>query len=885
MELKTKIIATTCVVAAGVACGVTYLFIKDHKLSEKEQTPVVEEEKPTIDNDKKPNVIPSEEEENPPVEEENTDIVVSETEKKPVSSDKKPTSSNSNSQKPVKPVKPIQPGEEEKPSKPEQPILPVEPEQPEVPKEEMDTDLVITSSMITDGIYEVTNQEYNTITIASDLGENTKIILDHVKIKEGLTVVKPGKYQLDILHSSVPNLLVTNGASTFSFKARALENRNKSLEGATINLEGSQVHSISVHSNVEINGDTTVPVIAVHPTDAVVLNIPSEKLSLNTSGVVSVNKSVASITSVGEKTEMHINAPVTDFTNTKTSTIRIGRGNTVTNFHNQGENTLVAGNGTITNAKISANNTRIYTEVTQVTEVAEDIDYLVRKESQIRIVEAKSKSQGSVTFTLSEPVKLSLKDISVICSAGKNISLFHLTTKDDTTYTLTTSYYKNSSYGLYITLPNGNIISEDFNTDYANPTVTDVVTERISATEANLKLYGVDEGGTIYYLLEEATTRSTMSAADIKKNGKSSPVKVGFNSIAIQELEPGKSYHLYYVIEGYFSNLSSVSGPFTIESKIKEVEESKYEIVYAKEEISNRFVFQLNRVPEKELTLQDFEIHCPSDSSLTTKGASFYVSPDLLTYIIVIPNNYGHKDNEYIVKVQVSDNEKIEKSFVTHMNPPVITGAVDGVIRDSKTTAQFTFNSDEAGTVYYGVYEWNGGIYDYNTTTPFASDVITGKIESKQQALHAGKNTITLDLSNIEVTRNTRIWALFMDEVGNYRVGFVDHYKIPEYVESVDPTPDTTLEITNFTYTNNTISIQFNEELSYGITADDIVLSVAGTGTLPSKLLYVINNDVPKEVSITIQNYTLPTGTYQLTLHATDKNGNVVSFEKTMEIS
>ena len=41
---------------------------------------------------------------------------------------------------------------------------------------------------------------------------------------------------------------------------------------------------------------------------------------------------------------------------------------------------------------------------------------------------------------------------------------------------------------------------------------------------------------------------------------------------------------------------------------------------YAKEEISNRFVFKLNRAPEKELTLEDFQIDCPSDSSLTIKG-------------------------------------------------------------------------------------------------------------------------------------------------------------------------------------------------------------------------------------------------------------------------
>lgn len=863
----------------GVTGGIATYYINQDK---KELQP--SEQKPEIKDDKKEDQKDNLDEENIK-DDHNDDLDLEQDDSEEILADsdqnsshsnpnqsgnKKPGSSTGGSTKP-----------EEKPTVPEKPILP---EEPEVPEEE-DKDLVITNSMLTDGIYKVMNKEYDTITIASDVEENTKILLDNIKIKKGITLIKPAKYQLDITNSSMASMTVTNSASTFSAKARVSENRNKALEGATINFEGSRVDHISIGSNVEINSDTKVSSIAVHATEEVVLNIPSERVSLNTGGVVSVNKSVDSIENVGVGTEININASVTNLTNAKSSTIRISGGNTITHFHNDGENTLVAGNGTITNTKINANNTRIYAEVTQITEVSENIDYLIRKESQIRIVDVKSRTQGSVTFTLSEPVKLNLNDISVICGAGKSISLFHLTTKDDQTYTLTTSYYKNNSYGLYITLPNGNIISEDFATDYANPTVTDVVTERVSDTEANLKLYGVDEGGTIYYLLEEATTRSTISASEIKERGKSDRVKVGFNTVAIKDLEPGKSYHLYYVIEGYFSNMSSVNGPFTLESEIKEVEKSKYEIVYAKEEISNRFVFKLNRIPEKELTLEDFEIHCPSDSSLTTKGASFYVSPDLLTYIIVIPDNYGHKDNEYTIRVQVSDDEKIEKSFVTHMNPPVITGAVDGVIRDSETTAQFTFNSDEPGTVYYGIYEWNGGIYDYNTTTPFATDVITGKINSQEQALHAGSNTISLDLSNVTVTRNTRVWALFIDEVGNYRVGFVDHYKIPEYIETEPPTSESTLEIVDFKFTNNNFfEIEFNEELLYNIEANDVTLSVSGTGSLPSKLLYIIDNSMPKKVTIKVQNYTLPVGEYELKIVAFDKNGNEVTLVQKVEV-
>ena len=58
-----------------------------------------------------------------------------------------------------------------------------------------------------------------------------------------------------------------------------------------------------------------------------------------------------------------------------------------------------------------------------------------------------------------------------------------------------------------------------------------------------------------------------------------------------------------------------------------------------------------------------------------------------------------------------------------------------------------------------------------------------------------------------------------------------------------------------------------------------------GGAIMVENIAIIVNNDVPKQVSIKIQNYTLPAGTYQLTLHAVDANGKPVSFEKTMEVN
>lgn len=872
---KIKIIIILLVIALGITGGMKVFSNRKEKERVTSQEPEEKKENP-IYNDKDTNKENNEEEiktDEEPSEENKPDEEKKEPEK-PVEPSNTTQTKPNNQQKPSVPTVPVKP--DDKPS--------VKPEEPTKPEEKLE-DLIIDNTLITNGTYYLSNKKYNTVSIASDIESHAKIVLDKVEIKQELIIENPGKYQIDILNSSIPNMVVANikRNNLFSF-FRTVKNINKTLEGATINVTDSEIKNLSINSNVEINGTNPVTNIEVNNSSEVILNIKSQNVLLNTTGHVALNQNIDTLINQ-KKATIVVNAPIETFTNHEESTIRINGENKITNLNNKGENTIIAGTGTITNATIEANNTRIYTNVTNKNVSDQVEQLLIRQEESVRIVEAYSNAQGSVTFTLSEEIELTLKDLSVICNAGKSITLFNLTTKDKKTYTLSTSYYKNDSYALYLTLPNGNIISKEFDTDYANPTVENVKIERLTETEAVLKLYGVDEGGKIYYILDNAKERITLDEETIKKNGQVANVKVGFNSLPINGLVSSESYQLYYVIEGYFENVSKVKGPITIPSQPKEENPSDYEIIYAKEEISNRFVFKLNRVPERELTLEDFQIDCPSDSSLTIKEATFYVSPDLLTYIIVIPDNYGHKDNEYTVRIKIDENEKaIEKDFATHLNPPVITGAVDNVKRVSETEAEFKFNSDEAGTVYYGLYEWNGGIYDYNSTTPFASDVLTGKIKSQKQTLNTGSNTIHLDLSKSEVTKNTRVWALFVDTVGNYRVGFVDHYKIPEY-EKPAPPSESSLQITNIDYTNKSLKIEFNEELLYNITQDDVTISIVNGGSLPAKLMFMINNMEAKKVTIEIQNYVLPVGEYEIAIMATDKNNKTVRLTKTIEIT
>ena len=248
----------------------------------------------------------------------------------------------------------------------------------------------------------------------------------------------PGKYQLDIVNSKISEMLVTDNVQTFSSLFRSIVSRgiNKQLEGATINFqEGSSVNLISIDSNVHVNGTNSVSKINVNNGKEVVLNIPSESLELNTNGYVAINKNVVNMTN-NDTATIVVNASVNSLVNNAPSNIRVNKGNTVTSFNNNAEDTVVSGNGNITNAIVSASNTKIFVEVLNK-KVKEEVDFiLIRQEADIQIVDVKSVAQGRVTFTLSQEVELSLKDLSVICNAGKIINMYNLYTKDNITYNL-----------------------------------------------------------------------------------------------------------------------------------------------------------------------------------------------------------------------------------------------------------------------------------------------------------------------------------------------------------------------------------------------------------------------------------------------------------------
>ncbi len=847
------------------------------------------------------------------------------------------------------------------------------------------TDITITKDDLVDGVVTLSNKTYKNISIDSSVA-NGKVILDNIEVQEKLILEDGVQYQVKINNSKVPYVKVESN-DIKRYRNISL-NINKNISGPTLYLENvEEINKVDINGNVSIYGDSEISNLSLL-NGILLLDIPTKIMNIDENSIyadITINKKVNEINDGGNSTSIGINDNVDKVNlNGKKSSMYIKEGVTVGKATINGDSTKVMGNGTLTSVEINGDNVGVYTEIHKdnvlINESANNT--FIGREDKYEISSITPKKQGTIEFTLNEKTSRALKlsDISIICYGGNLMTVFDVTTQDNKTYTLNTSYYKDNTYELYITLPNGNIISKEFNYSYNHPTASKVVLDRTNPTEAVLDVYGVDEGGYLYYkLVEKNNSRSNNSINTdyIKENGTKVFIKTEYNEIVISDLDESKEYDLYYVMEGYDGRTSPVYGPISLGKYEEKPESNGYKLDYVAEVESNRFVFTFNKpvkgdlklddfkiicptesslttkgakfivspdkktytiiVPDnyghkdnKYLKLDDFKIICPTESSLTTKGAKFIVSPDKKTYTIIVPDNYGHKDNKYTVSINMPDGSIVEGSFRSHFNPPVISG--ENIDRYAKDKIKFEFNSDERGTLYYGIYEWNNsilagdsttpmaedvlsgkikrkdkikfefnsdergtlyyGIYEWNnsilagdSTTPMAEDVLSGKIKSTKVSLNSNYNELDIDLSGYSLTKNSRIWVLYVDYDGNYRNGFVDHYKIPEFTGNTEE-DKSSLDITNIEVSKGSmgtlLKLTFNEDLLYTFGQDKIKLQSLSGGTLPGRIGMSVSFPSNKlnYASIELMGVTLSTGDYRITIETYDSKDNPVKIVK-----
>lgn len=788
----------------------------------------------------------------------------------------------------VDPETPEVPGESEKPGNPEKPEVPVEPEKPV-------TDITISKDDLVNGVVTISNKEYEIITIDSSV-VNAKVVLENVEIKEKLILEDKVQYQVDIKNSTVPYIKV--GKDELTRNRNSLLNINKNISGPTLHLENvKEINNVEINGNASINGESKISNLNLL-NGTLFLDVPTEVMAINEDSIyadITINKSVNEINDSGSGTSIGVNANVERVSsNGNKSNIYIKEGVIVGKATINGDSIKIMGNGTLNAVEINGDNAGVYTETPKenvvINEVANNV--FVGREDKYEISAVTPKQQGVIEFTLNEKTSrpLTTADISIICQGGNSMSVFSVTTTDNQKYTLNTSYYKDNTYELYITLPNGNIISKEFDYSYNHPTASKVTVDRTSQTEAVLDVYGVDEGGYLYYKLVEKTnfrSNNNIIAEDIKKTGTKVFMKTEYNEIAISELEENKEYELYYVMEGYDGRTSPVYGPLELGTYVEKPEADTYKLDYAAEVESNKFVFTFNKPVKGDLKLEDFKIICPSESALTTKGARFIVSPDKQTYTIIVPDNYGHKDNKYTVSVNMPDGTVATGSFRSHFNPPVTSGAV--IDHYAKDKMKFEFNSDEHGTLYYGIYEWNNSVFAGDSTTPMAEDVLSGKVKGTKADLNAGYNELDIDLSGYELTKNSRLWVLYVDYDNNYRNGFVDHYKIPEFIGGngeEEEEDKSSLDINNIEvdegWMGTLLNLTFNEDLTSTFGQNNIKLQSLSGVNLPAKIGMSVSfpSDKANYASIEFMGLFLESGDYRITIETFDSNDNPVKIVK-----
>lgn len=615
--------------------------------------------------------------------------------------------------------------------------------------------LKITGAQVQGGSYTVNATDkvrnYNKVIVDSSV-QGGEIVLNQLRVKS-----------LEVAADA--DCTVTANDTVFDQIGKSAAGAGRAAGNFTLNLgAGSSVAKLVAGSNMTVNGALKIAEVEVaEVVQGFTVNVPAEELLVSEAA----GGSMIIVNGIVE--------------------------NAILN----GDNSTIGGSGKLDKVQDNGNN---QVEV----EVGEEI-----LTNSIVSVEVRGMSRMIVTLEKATTQPLAVEDMRIICHGGKEMTLLSAKTEDNRVYEVSTSVFaKDDTYTFSMEIAPGKIISKYFSYKVDCPTVSDATVLRSEATRAEFDLFDVDEGGYVYVYLPGHTQVSRAAeeipSVETVKKGYRKEMKTGFNKVLISGLEEGISYSLYYVMEAHDGRTSDVLGPITVSGNVQEDPNisSEYQIVSVGEKPKNTITVELNKAPAEELTLDNFSFICPTGSPITTDKAQLFVSEDRKVYTIVIPENYGHKDNQYIAKVTFSDGTVAKKSFVVEYNPPRITE--QKVERISETSFRYSFVSDESGTLYYGTYNFNGS-YNWENNTPTGDQLVGGEIASSQIQMHSGYNQVEISYNGTDKD----YFALPVDVYGNY-AGYTEHDKIPAYVPQVPEEPKLAIE-----------SIFYNkEESDYGTCLD-----------------------------------------------------------------
>ena len=423
-------------------------------------------------------------------------------------------------------------------------------------------------------------------------------------------------------------------------------------------------------------------------------------------------------------------------------------------------------------------------------------------------IERVQNEPGKVMIILNQPTTTAItKDaISILCnSGGSDMTILNVTTKDNQVYEITTAYYKDAVYEIYMNLPNGATIRKTFEVRANAPLITATEMERINEGTAEF-FFQSDAQGSFYYLLKEkpaenvvydqasnkmyralmtratneiygaattidisnqlnaiTTTSGIPTAAQIKSDGVRTDLKFQANTVRIQNLKPDTAYEFYCLAVDEDGRESVVQGPISIAANpAKDTQLSEIQIIEASA-TDRYFEITLDQVPKETLTLEHFSISCPA-TSLLHLGKVEKLSDT--KYRVYMKENYFFVDkNNYTIIITYNDRTVSKHKFYVDLSWPEFS--LSTITRKSATSATFDFRVNEDGYMWYVISD----VDDIYNTKLTVDEVIRN---GKKISFKAGSNMFDLE----GVTENSKsLYFVSEDMLGN-RPEYVDALKI-----------------------------------------------------------------------------------------------------------
>ena len=409
------------------------------------------------------------------------------------------------------------------------------------------------------------------------------------------------------------------------------------------------------------------------------------------------------------------------------------------------------------------------------------------EEKPLSITKIETVRNGLVRFELSEALDtaLTLDKIYILCtSGGKDMTILDVTTSDNKVYELTTSYFDDNTYRLYVYLEDNKLIEKDFVSKYDCAEISSIEITRTSSTTATLS-YVSDVPGKFYYglgkkdILARASFTKEPTAEELIEQGVESTMDLHLNTLQIEGLEEGEAYNLYYVAVDTTNRITpvksiSIPGEVVQEPSKNEIKIEEATPYYQNGDLFDEnyyFVFKLSEPTKTTLRLDQFEIICPLDGKLSLGRVE---SEDNQTYTVYMKKGYVPKErNTFKVTISFDDGTTSTKGFYVDLTAPIIKNAK--VMATTSGAIQVELESDEPGKLYYK-------ILDYVEDDISAKDPSDIYKTGTQVEIGYGLNI----LKDIPATEGKWFCYATEDKYGN-RQPYYGYKQVPQYVAPEEP--------------------------------------------------------------------------------------------------